>query len=292
MTAEIAVLNKRAVALATDSAVTFAHPRGEKIYFSANKLFMLSKHQPVGIMFYGAAQFMGIPWETIVKVYRDRLGKRKFDTLEQYAQDFLAFLEAKDNGLYSEEQQGDHFELIIAWIAYTVEEKLNDPSLLPSDLENAKDIVDSIIVKLYDEWVEAEDLPSFPDDHGQKVLERYGQFIEGLIEKRFTGIPVSEKSHNLLLEICAFLPVKDIFPDTYAGVVISGFGDKDIYPSLISYDLEAVILNHLKYRRDREFRIQSDMPAAIVPFAQSEMVFTFMEGIDPDYEQLLERYTK
>ncbi|OMD50792.1 hypothetical protein BSK56_06415 [Paenibacillus borealis] len=41
MTAEIGVLNKQAIALAADSAVTIRGAHGQKIYNHANKLFML-----------------------------------------------------------------------------------------------------------------------------------------------------------------------------------------------------------------------------------------------------------
>ena len=50
MTAEIAIMNKHAIALASDSAVTMSQEAGEKIKTSANKLFALSKYHPVGIM--------------------------------------------------------------------------------------------------------------------------------------------------------------------------------------------------------------------------------------------------
>ena len=86
MTTEIAIMNKSAVALAADSAVTIAltgtQGREHKIFNSANKLFALSKYCPVGIMVYGNASLMGIPWETIIKVYRRNLGDRKFDSLK------------------------------------------------------------------------------------------------------------------------------------------------------------------------------------------------------------------
>ena len=92
MTAEIAILNKSAVALAADSAVTIGRGTEEyKVYQSANKLFALSKYHPVGLMVYGQAMFMGVDWETIIKVYRNQLGKQTFETLHEHANDFLFF---------------------------------------------------------------------------------------------------------------------------------------------------------------------------------------------------------
>jgi hypothetical protein len=52
MTTEVAIINKEAIALAADSAVTVKISDDTKIYNSANKLFALSKFHPVGIMIY------------------------------------------------------------------------------------------------------------------------------------------------------------------------------------------------------------------------------------------------
>src|SRR6202142_3745671 len=96
MTTEVAVMNKQAVALAADSAGTVPlyseKGKREKIYFSENKLFALSKYNPVGIMIYGNAEFMEMPFEIIVKQYRKQLGKKSYLTLKQYAADFIKYL--------------------------------------------------------------------------------------------------------------------------------------------------------------------------------------------------------
>ena len=63
MTAEIVIMNREAVALASDSAVTSISGSGSKIFTSANKLFSLSRYNPVGVMIHGNATLMGVPWE-------------------------------------------------------------------------------------------------------------------------------------------------------------------------------------------------------------------------------------
>jgi hypothetical protein len=105
MTAEIAIMNKTAIALAADSAVTIGE---QKIYNTVNKLFMLSKYHPVGLMIYGSSELMGVPWETIVKIYRKNLSKKRFDTLEEYALDFINFLDNNDT-LFPESIQALYF---------------------------------------------------------------------------------------------------------------------------------------------------------------------------------------
>ena len=90
MTAEIAVMNKNGIALAADSAVTVA---GRKVYNSANKLFTLSKHHPVGVLIYGSADMNGIPWELIIKEFREQLKETEQDSIEEYGDHFQKFLQ-------------------------------------------------------------------------------------------------------------------------------------------------------------------------------------------------------
>jgi hypothetical protein len=97
MTAEIAILNTHGVALAADSAVTLnVGGQEKKVYNSANKIFMLSKFNPVGIMIFNNADFMGIDWEIIIKEYRKYLHNKSFNDLFDYADDFLKYLNALD----------------------------------------------------------------------------------------------------------------------------------------------------------------------------------------------------
>ena len=71
MTAEIALINKLAVTLAADSAVTIASSDGSKVYNSADKIFEATNFDPIGVMVYNNPELSGIPVETIIKMYRD-----------------------------------------------------------------------------------------------------------------------------------------------------------------------------------------------------------------------------
>ena len=90
MTSEIVIMNQLAIALAADSAVTI---EGQKIYNTVNKIFALSKYQPIGIMIYGNDNLMGIPWESIIKNYRMKLGDKEFNSLDEYSKKFIEYLE-------------------------------------------------------------------------------------------------------------------------------------------------------------------------------------------------------
>ena len=79
MTCEVAVMNARGIALAADSAVTLE--QSGKTYYNAEKLFQLVPDAPIGIMTYGAADFMGIPWEALIAEYQLYLHTMRYNTL-------------------------------------------------------------------------------------------------------------------------------------------------------------------------------------------------------------------
>ena len=77
MTAEIVIMNKEAVALAADSAVSLVTGPAEnpqKIFTSANKIFRLSNNHTVAFMIFNNAAFLGIPWEPLITRFGDSLG--------------------------------------------------------------------------------------------------------------------------------------------------------------------------------------------------------------------------
>ncbi len=76
MTAQIAIMNKSAIAMNSDSAVTITarSDNKSKIYNTINKLFTLSNYAPVGVMIFVNSEFLMTPWETIIKLYRQCLG--------------------------------------------------------------------------------------------------------------------------------------------------------------------------------------------------------------------------
>src|ERR1700677_181446 len=122
MTAEIGILNKSAIALAADSAVTIHD--GKKIYNSVNKLFALSQCHPIGIMIYGNAEFMGVPWETIIKMYRHQLKRKKFDHLSQYAESFLKFIKT-NKSIFSARLSNEYFEMRVSSFFYSIREMID-----------------------------------------------------------------------------------------------------------------------------------------------------------------------
>ena len=299
MTAEVAVMNKQAIALAADSAVTFGGEKEQKIFTSASKIFTLSKYEPVGVMVYGNASLMDVPWETIIKVYRGHLGKRTFKTIGDYAENFLTFL-AKNEQLFPEDVQNwyvngliyTHFQFIANEVKESVNKIITEKSSI--DDETVKKITSRVVKDYFERWKEAELSRSVPDGFTTRLREKYRNPIKNLKQEVFENLPLTRQSSRQLTEIAINLFTKfpsGLVSSNHSGIVIAGFGTDDVFPVLEAFSVEGKISNYLKHKRDEEksTAINFQNSTAIIPFAQSEMVSTFMTGADPNYHNTIDR---
>lgn len=298
MTAEIAIMNKEAIAIAADSAVTL---REGKIFNSANKIFSLSKYHPVGVMIYGNANFMGIPWETMIKTYRGELDTEKFDTLKEYADDFINFL-SKEKRLIPESEQEKYFKVNVysyfSFIRSEIKEEIEEIVIESAEIadKEIEEITSKIIKKHCDRWGKAELDISIPENYTKDLIDEYETIIDEAKKNVFENLPLNKPLSKQLTEVAVSLFVK--FSDRFihekilhsSGVVIAGFGTEDIFPSLQSVLIEGVVNNNLKYKIYNATEITFQNSASIVPFAQHEMVDIFMEGVEPGYEMVIEEY--
>lgn len=279
MTAEIAVLNKDAVALAADSAVTIA---GQKTYQTTNKLFSLSREQPVGIMIYGDSELCGVPWETIIKLYRKEIGNEERPYLKNYVVEFIEFIEEKIS-IYLQDNLEDnlleyaenYLHRLADKIDTEVEQNLKTQSL-------SKRQVSAILRKHIDNdfvyWEEKEKLNFTDEEIIRKLESDYVDSIEELIDEVLENHSVSVDSTTKIISV-----IVNIFCSSSAnitGVVFSGFGEKEIFPKLIENRVECMVLNKLKYTsKEREILNEEGEESLIVPFAQIDTVDTFVAGI-------------
>ena len=295
MTAEIAIMNKGAIALAADSAVTMQRPGGPKIYNSVNKLFMLSKYQPVGIMVYGQAEFSGVPWETIIKEYRKRLGGKQLPTLGEYVADFLAFLRSKP-GLFSDQEQTRYVRRTILGVFSGLRDEIDKKVKAlfegrgKATNPQIRAITRSVITEAWKVLHDAKRLPCFEELTDDEVAEKLKEIVAELQQSVFEKLPLPTDLAAKLRSVATSLFLKDRFTGLVSGVVIAGFGECEHYPSLAPFIVDGFLDGRLRHLPQSQRHITDNSSARIVPFAQSEMVHTFMEGIDPFYHQFLESY--
>ena len=291
MTAVVGILNKQAVAIAADSAVTIGGATNHKIFNKANKVFTLSKQHPVGIMIYNSASFMGTPWETIIKVYRKQLGQTSFPTVRGYQTDFLEFLRKK-KFYTSNEIQSKYFEYFTEFVLRSaidgVIQKypnlLNDPT--PQNKELFIQQLDHEVENLIAIWNRSTD---YCPEFGDYTFDMFDVYVKDvfaqLIQSYFlqNGIDLSDALQLKLKQaVFAILRSKEEITD-YTGLIFTGFGDDEIYPQLVPVIISMAVDNRLRYYIDEKqsASITIEQNGAVRPFAQTDVIDTILSGIDP-----------
>jgi hypothetical protein len=282
MTCEVAVMNKRGIALAADSAVTLGN--GKKIYHTAEKLFSLSPSIPVAIMTFGAADMMNVPWETVVKIYAQKLGSRRFDTLDQYAKDFLGFIEGATS-LFPPEDQKNHLEGAVRAVwSGLYRDKLSERTSGKSGISDDDKIaaLTEIIRGDHEIWAKKySDLEGLGAEYGSRVAKAYEDVIEHLETQVFEGMKIPRTLKSDLRKTVSLMYGKEWFhPSDESGVVIAGIGESEPFPALFQYRVGTVAAGKLRYAKVDEARVGA-ADAVVVPFAQRDTIDMIIGGIHP-----------
>jgi hypothetical protein len=288
MTAEVAILNTHGVALAADSAVTVSIGGEKKVYNTGNKLFALSKYHPIGIMVYNNASFMKIDWEIIIKQYRRSLKTGSCSTLLEYVNSFLEYIKNLNYISYDSQQEllGSNCYTVFSLIRNTffnnLHEKFqNQENIKPLQISR---VLNATIKSIQNLQQSINDVPTFKLDV-DFILSRK-EFIIEIMKEVFESYSLSDHQREDIIKIF----INDLQKGNiknYTGIVIAGYGEKEIFPSLYNFHVYGKLGNSFIYTDEDKANISLDNSATILPFAQSEMVHSFMSGIDPDFEDTI-----
>ncbi len=283
--------------MAADSAVTVTKGEKTKIYNTATKIFRLSLKHPIGVMIFSSVEFMGTPWDVIFKLYRDHRGDQSFNTLKEYAQNFVDFLNA-ENYFSSVNSQKGYFINELSNFYYTIKNDVLEQyqketeEMSEEEAENidSEERIHSILeasLKGVKEMYEGENINPEFDDYSLNNLQSYGhqEFDElmALCEEEQMPTDMRELWES---SFHAYICSTHYYEGT--GIVFVGYGSKDIYPSLIPIYISGAFDHRLRYHFDEESAdsITNDNRASINPFAQTDVMLTLMRGIAPNFYEM------
>lgn len=249
MTSEVIIMNRNAMALAADSAVTVGNI---KTYNGVNKLFYISNNPPIGIMIFGSADFENIPMETLIKEFKRKTDFNKIDDIESIKNEFLIYL-AKNTPTTDMQKQIKN-KLVLF-------DKIIKPTLENMDCESFEEFVISNGKTTLPDFIN--DIPEIND---------YEYDFADIIPD-----DIDESKHDILTK-----SLKNIFLDFLTslntGVVIAGFSEQDMFPSCIQFKMHFNYNGEIKISNyDSLINYEGN---AVIPFAQKDVIKTFMTGID------------
>ena len=281
MTAIVGVLNKHAVAIAADSAVTMGNTH--KVINSANKIFTLSKYHPVAVMTYNNAAFMGVPWDIIIKEYRKQLKDKSFPCLKDYVDDFINYLHIRNFFCDERTQQESMISLLDSFLSICRNEILKDKNISKDEL--TKGLMEEKLGTCLNGNRNSDKCPEF----ASYSYNDFKNYASSSI-KDYAKSVIDVGNTELLMESFFYYMAAKFSQPFYTGLVFVGYGENEIYPSLYPINVSLGIDNRLKYYWDENNIAQiteHGAGAIIIPFAQIDVTQTIIRGINPTFLDII-----
>lgn len=308
MTAIVGVLNSQGIAIAADSAVTVSGNNVKKVYNRSNKIFTLSKFHPIGISIYNRADYMGMPLETIIKMYRKQLKDKSFGTVAEYKNDFLAFLKIQLKNVSTEQKANSFYQFCSEsnWaIIDRVREILNDrkAEIDAAELVGKTEIYNAVIEEQLQTYL-GEISAYKQDTYLNATLEEYSNFyavelasIESFIQeelaKLFNNLILLDNHKAVIKQIMYALINIELIFESHCGLVFVGFGEDEIYPSSHLVLVGMSIMDTPRTAILDPISINPGIQGSnIIPYAQGDVTTTVLTGVDPNYKNEVKNAVK
>ncbi len=279
MTAEIAIINNTGIALAADSAVTIGHDR---VWKNSNKLFHLAPNADVGIMVYGNGNHCGLPWEVVIKQYRQHLGSRTFEKLGDYSSHFLEFLD----GLK---------------VPHPIQSELNTYTIMLGIIDDVRPELEATKAKtakrkkfisvMEDISKSVEDKPILFDDFARdQFRERHGAEVKGFLEEQL-DVLITQPVLSAMITACYEVSRRALPSGAETGVILAGFGDDELLPVVQELCVDGTLDGKVRAwtKRVLDSNNADFSGGAVMPFAQSDIAHLFIEGLLPEFIEYTSR---
>ncbi len=247
-------------------------------------------------MICNSAELAGIPWETIIKVYRKQLDAKRFDTLPEYAENFIGYLQQVfASQLDAEDQARAMLTLSTDLTGYVLQQvtdswQSNSPPAganlnVVANAEMRGQFLPSLLDKFHSTPAIASTthytLANFDSEYGTIIRKYLTTWVQ---QNHGSDIILEDETIAAIIELTHAYGQNEAQFDasgSWSGLVTAGFGEKDIFPQLLSFRVGPVFGGIIRAVPERQVKISSTQPSAIEPFAQSDVIKTFWEGIDP-----------
>ena len=238
-------------------------------------------------MVYNNPMFMHAPFETLIKLYRNQMGPKGQATIEGYSTHFFDFLK-RDRITNSETEKKNLHRLLVAAVTKVTsaaQEKLEGILLkhrrirMIDERQALSSTIDEFR-KHYDELDAPLPVEHRPDLFSSRDRKRE---VREAVVVGLRGFSSSNVIRRDLSELLVLM-LKKSLSDHYSGVVFAGLGEEEIFPTLVEVRTDGFLDGALSYQIGQHQNIaRSGTETVIIPFAQTEMVGRFMEGVDPRF---------
>ena len=254
MTTCLMIMNNESVSLAVDSAATFDNMKTSTGF---DKLFSLDDKLPIALMIYGSSNFEGILMENLISDFKKETDFTKINTVNKIKKELISFIGKRtpncDIKKYADEYLNKFQSNVFSLLKNIGVDEFNN---------NMKHYA-------------ALTVPDFIKN--SEEYNQYNEFFRDLVSRLGCGDYVALKKFFFY----TLLPI--------TGIVIVGFGANENFPSYIN--LEIIGNNNGKIEMIMEKSKLNYKKNIIIPFAQKNVINSYVNGLNQNLYDLLEEFT-
>jgi hypothetical protein len=296
VTAQVVLMNKFAVALASDSVVSQDQGNNNfRTLATSEKIIRLSGEHDVAIMVSGNLALRGYPFEVLVWEWSKTLMGR-LPSVADYLPSFIAWLEVRPE-LQEDSAEEEYFVDLIdgtlqkIWNGSddlkTIGEVSQDSSAAEAFLEFVKD---------WDRYAKSRRaFPGWSEEFSSKLTKnKYSDIVDSRINYWFDDRPIAATSRNLIASICETLPAWAT-SEFYTELVVTGFGNDELLPKMSAIGLFGILSGVARHNEIEVISIGS-RPGFFRFFGQWDASMQFIRGLDSGIQEtvvdFMERYVR
>lgn len=299
MTAVIGMLNKQGAAVAADSAVTRTRGANQKVTKNGNKMVRVSDVVPICVMITGNAMFLRNPWDIIVRKFRKERGNIPFPTVEAAVKgliDYLCQTESLWNPLNEGRwmtEQVDYFMNKLFWNLDSEATAVDDDGKLVSPTAFVEEVLHGLgtaqdFYACANQGFKDYDFEKFAglvSTHLEIYLNDEEDFFNTELKQGVKDYMALIKDELLRGLYAYFTSIKG---DDGATLIFTGYGKNEIYPSLVAIDINEGFDRHVNWTIKKTVHIDDETPAAICPFAQTDVIEALLSGASASWLNRME----
>jgi hypothetical protein len=289
MTAQVALLNKLAVALASDSSLTITRfSETRRSFPSADKITPLPEPHQIAVMHSGNTERLGVPYGLLLGEWSRSLPAGVLPRVGEYAGAFVSWL-ADQKALFDEQAESEYLDWMLRdyFLAVRADilERCQSERIEPDEWKSRDAL--ALTTAVIEQRLKAlELLDSYDElDFGscRAFLDQHHDQFVAVVDWVFDDTPRFEETDRLLADLAAQLLVRREPFSRDATLVFAGFGGKEFFPATEDVVVSGLLAGHLRAYVSGSTVISSQNSSSIIPYAQAEAVNTFLRGYNRSF---------
>ena len=283
MTSQVAVMNLKGIAIASDTVVTLSS--GSKTMGNTPKIYEIGESHKVLVMHSGGTELNDSP----VALYVSEWGRTiptPLPALQDYVESFTKWV-GRESSIHQKGSEvgvmtsvlQEHFK----WVQGKCQSFLSNTQIKEEENERAfkKRIQDGLKVKIQEglDFLNRQPtIKGFSLTMAQKALEDSNYDLDNWVDYYFGEMKLSPSNIELMKSSASLALTKWQSLDNDSTLAFVGFGAEEPYCGTIKVTCRGIYAGGLKSNVDERFGVATDDKTGIVHFAQGDAIAAFLRG--------------